>query len=133
MEASQIKKKPLPNNWRAVHPTTYVEVQDLISDDGKWLTIPVKVRDIELHLLKNPKTHKDEEKLVAYFEGKQKGMILNVTLNKVLNELTGSRDPHDWVGVYLELYIEKDASTPQGKKDVVRFRPSKAPTVAAPV
>jgi hypothetical protein len=125
MQERVIKTRPLPHNWRAVHPTTYIEVNDLIGDDGKWKTIPVTTSKIELHVVKNPKTMKDEEKLVAFFEKGSKGLILNVTLNKVLDEITGTRDPHAWVGVPLELFIEANVSTPNGRKDVVRFRKGK--------
>lgn len=120
-----IKKLPLPTNWRQVHPTTYVHVDDLITDEGKYRTVPVKIDRIELHEIVNPKTKKREPKLVAIFTKGSKGLILNATMNKFLQEFTGSRDPHKWAGVDIELFVEHNVPTPQGKQSVPRIRAQK--------
>lgn len=125
MDANKIKRLPLPSNWRTIHPTTYLHKDDLINDEGKFMVVPVTTERIELHEIENPKTFKKEKKLVAYFKDKQKGLILNATMNKVMQEISGTRDPRKWQGIGLELFIEPNVSTPQGRQDVPRIRAAK--------
>lgn len=125
MEASKIIRKPLPTKWREFIPTLYLGLDDLIDRNGKYQTFAVTTDHVEAHLVENPKNHKKEDRLVVFFKNSKKGMILNATLCKELQALTGTPDPAQWGGVDVELYVERNVRTPQGKQDVVRFRARK--------
>lgn len=49
---------------------------------------------------------KDKEmKPVVYFQGKDKGLVLNKTNARKIAELTGSKDTEDWPGCRIRLYV----------------------------
>jgi hypothetical protein len=54
-------------------------------------------------------------KLVLYFDGTPKGLILNMSNGDTLCELTGSEDPLKWPGTSVELYVD-DAVIYAGKR-----------------
>jgi hypothetical protein len=43
-------------------------------------------------------------KPVLYFQGKDKGMVLNKTNSHMIASLTGSKDTDDWTGCQIRLY-----------------------------
>lgn len=45
-----------------------------------------------------------DNKPVVYFEGKQKGLVLNKTNAKRIVEITGSSETEDWKGYVIVLY-----------------------------
>jgi len=45
-----------------------------------------------------------EMKPVIYFQGKEKGLVLNKTNAKKIAELTGSKDTDDWSGCQIRIY-----------------------------
>jgi len=49
----------------------------------------------------------DGEKLVVYFEGKEKGLVLNRTNFSAISELTGEDDTDRWPGHKIKLVIAK--------------------------
>lgn len=49
----------------------------------------------------------DENKLVVYFVGKEKGLVLNKTNWTAICEIAGSKDSEDWVGVEIRLRTER--------------------------
>lgn len=59
---------------------------------------------------KEPKT-----KLVLFFNGSQKGLVLNMANGDVLSEMTGHDDPEEWIGQRVELYCD-DSVTYAGKR-----------------
>lgn len=49
----------------------------------------------------------DEHKAVLYFQGKEKGLILNKTNANMLKEITGSDETEEWKGMPVVLYVAK--------------------------
>lgn len=45
----------------------------------------------------------DDKKYVLYFQGKEKGLVLNVTKARMLEMLTGSDDFDKWIGTRITL------------------------------
>ncbi len=92
-----------------------------------------KTDDIKTHMLGRKltivgvveETIGDEEKLVAYFDGLDKGLPLNRTNSETLAETLGD-DTDDWAGGIITLKIEK--TNFQGKRvDSIRIRSVEAP------
>ena|SRR5688572_1412344 len=46
----------------------------------------------------------DEDKLVVFFKGAQKGLVLNVTNANMITEICGSDETDDWVGKQIALF-----------------------------
>lgn len=57
----------------------------------------------------------DEVKLVAYFKGIEKGLVLNATNMDVLADAAGSQDSDDFAGLAVELTIDPNVRY-QGKR-----------------
>ena len=68
-------------------------------------------------------THSVEVQTVIYWAEMEKPLILNKTNSAILERITGSRYPDDWVGNKVELYF--DDSVQMGRKRVggVRITP----------
>jgi hypothetical protein len=47
-------------------------------------------------------------KLVAFFDGTDKGLILNMSQCEFLAESTQSDDPSEWLGYEITLYVDED-------------------------
>lgn len=61
----------------------------------------------------------NDEKLVVYFEDKQKGLVLNKTNAVMIAEIVGSDDTDAWQGVAIVIYPTKTDF--QGKRvDAIR-------------
>jgi hypothetical protein len=46
-----------------------------------------------------------EMRPVVFFEGKQKGVVLNRTNSKAIEAIAGSAETDDWAGVQVQLYV----------------------------
>ena len=46
----------------------------------------------------------DEDKLVVFFKGAQKGLVLNVTNANMITEICGSDETDDWMGKQIALF-----------------------------
>ena len=69
-----------------------------------------------------------EVKPVLYFEGRQKGLVLNVTGGLFLKDLFGSDGANGWIGKQVELY-PIPALTKDGKPtEWIRLKAPNAPT-----
>ncbi len=83
-------------NINKAFPSTYLKASDL---DGR--TPVVTIKDVKLE------TIGDESKLVAYFAGKDKGLVLNRTNANTIADLTGSEDTDEWMGRSIKLITAK--------------------------
>jgi hypothetical protein len=70
-------------------------------------------------------------RLVAYFEGLSKGLVLNMANCEILAEITGTDDPNEWKDVPLQLYVDPDV--PYGGKKIGGIRIRKPPPVPVPL
>ena len=61
-------------------------------------------------------------RLVAYFEGLSKGLVLNMSNCETLLEMTGIDDPNEWKDVALQLYVDPDVTYGGKKIGGIRIR-----------
>lgn len=80
---NSLKAEELPPNFKAVLTVDRVSVQQFTDRDDK---------------------SNKEKKLVLYFNGKEKGLVLNVTNANMMAEIAGSRDYDYWPGHAVLLY-----------------------------
>lgn len=59
--------------------------------------VPVKIVNVKQETV-NAGTEKEEQVLVVYFEGKERGVKLNKTRAKEIKDITGSDDTDGWMG-----------------------------------
>lgn len=63
-----------------------------------------------------------ETKLVAYFNGLKKGLVLNAANCEVLAEVTGTDDYEEWKDVPVQLYVDPDVTFGKKKVGGIRIR-----------
>jgi hypothetical protein len=85
---------------RAALQSSYIKSADL-----QGHSVRVTVRGSQMETVGQGK--EAEEKLVLYFAGKEKGMVLNATNINVLGQLTGSFETNDWIGWRFTLCVRK--------------------------
>lgn len=105
-------------NIDSAFPSHYLKASDL-GDKSPIVTIDrVEVEPIG----------RDKEiKPVLYFQGKDKGVVLNKTNAKKIAELTGSKDTEDWTGCQIRIF----ASTTEFSGETVECIRVKAAGVPA--
>jgi hypothetical protein len=75
-------------------PSKYIKAADL---GGRKVTVTIDSAEMA-------NIGDEQDKLVIYFEGKSKGMVLNVTNANMIAEIAGSDETDDWKGVKIVLY-----------------------------
>ncbi len=70
-------------------------------------------------------------RLVAYFDGLSKGLVMNKANCEILAQLTGTDDPNEWKDVALQLYVDPDVTYGGRKTGGIRIR--KPAPVSIPV
>lgn len=113
-------------NIDSVFPSNYLKASDL------GTAAPVVTID---RLEIEPVGRDKEMKPVIYFQGKEKGLVLNKTNASKIAALTGSKDTDDWAGCQIRIYATE---TEFGGESVecIRIKPvgtaAKAKPAAAP-
>lgn len=94
---------------------------------SRWLTgdvlphpVAVTIQRVVLEKVRDPHTRRETQKPVAYFVGKRKALILNVTNWRTLVGLYGD-ESDNWAGKKVVLYAE-EVDTPNGRMKAVRVR-----------
>jgi hypothetical protein len=82
-------------NINSAFPSTYIKASDLQDKP-----IQVTIRDVKIEQVGRDK----DSKMVLYFEGKTKGMVLNKTNARNIASIAGSQDTDDWVGIGIIIY-----------------------------
>ena len=72
-------------------------------------------------------------RLVAYFEGLSKGLVLNTANCETLFEITGTDDPNEWKDVPIQLYVDPDVKYGGKKIGGIRIRKPTLVQVQVPV
>jgi hypothetical protein len=85
-------------NIDSAFPSNYLKASDLAD---KSPVVTIDRIDIE------PIGRDKEMKPVIYFQGKEKGLVLNKTNAKKIAELTGSKDTDDWTGCQIRIYASQ--------------------------
>jgi len=71
-----------------------------------------------------------QTRLVAYFEGLSKGLVLNTANAETLAELTGTDDYEKWADTFVQLYVDPDVTYGGKKIGGIRIRkPISRPTL----
>lgn len=111
-------------NINDVFPSKYLKASDL---GGAERVVTISKVDFE------PVGPDREMKAVIYFNGKQKGMVVNKTNANAVASISGSALTEDWAGTQVALY-PTEASFAGNTYEVVRIkRPKAAPPKPAPV
>jgi len=63
-----------------------------------------------------------ETKLVLYFDGLKKGLVLNKENGEALAEITGTDDYEKWVDTPIQLYVDPDVKYGGKKTGGIRIR-----------
>jgi hypothetical protein len=72
-----------------------------------------------------------ETRLVLYFDGLKKGLVLNTANAEALAELTGTDDYEKWVDTPVQLYVDPDVKYGGKRTGGIRIR--KPPSASVPV
>ncbi len=81
-----------------VFPSKYLKAADL-----KGHRVTVKISGIEMANVGDD----SGDKPVVYFEGKNRGLVLNKTNSNMICEITGSSETDDWVHTSIALFPTK--------------------------
>jgi hypothetical protein len=71
---------------------------------------------------------KKNKKPVIYFQGKEKGLALNITNARTIAQLYGSFDSTAWIGKRITLYPTTTTFGSQSNVECIRIRPVKPGT-----
>jgi hypothetical protein len=82
-------------NIDSAFPSNYLKASDL---GDKQPVVTIDRVEVE------PIGRDREIKPVIYFQGKEKGLVLNKTNAKKIAELSGSKDTEDWAGCQVRIY-----------------------------
>jgi hypothetical protein len=63
-----------------------------------------------------------KDKVVLFFDGTKKGLVLNIANGDVLYDMTGHEDPEEWIGTRVELYCDDSVAYAGKKVGGVRVR-----------
>jgi hypothetical protein len=66
-----------------------------------------------------------KDKLVLFFDGTKKGLVLNMSNGDTLCELTGHEDPEEWIGQTVQLYVDDTVAYAGKRVGGVRLRKPK--------
>lgn len=80
-------------NINDAFPSKYLKARDL-----KDREVTVKCSHVEMEKIGS------DRKAVLYFEGKEKGLVLNKTNANKITDLAGSALTEDWAGLEVKLY-----------------------------
>jgi hypothetical protein len=105
------RKRVMANSWRNTY-SNFLKAADL-PREGKR----VRIVSIDEQVLRE----KEPPKLVAELKG-LKPWVLNVTNCELLEEITGSENPADWVDETVELFNDRTVRGPNGEKGGIRVR-----------
>jgi len=72
-----------------------------------------------------------ETRLVLYFDGVKKGLVLNTANAEALAEITGTDDYENWADTPVQLYVDPDVKYGGKKTGGIRIR--KPPSAPVPV
>lgn len=106
---------------------TVTDYQDLDEYASPWLSAAdldgstnVEISGYEVGTF-TEKDGSEVRKLVVNFEGIRKGLVLNKTNARTIENLTGTRSPEEWIGREVNLYTARVMAF--GKEvDAVRIR-----------
>jgi hypothetical protein len=63
-----------------------------------------------------------KNKLVLFFDGTKKGLVLNISQGDALLDMTGHEDPEEWIGQRVELFVDDNVTYAGKRVGGVRLR-----------
>lgn len=111
-------------NINSAFPSNYIKASDLNES-----AVVVTIREIKIEQVGRDK----DTKLVAYFQGKEKGLVLNKTNARKIAEITGSQDTDDWPGSQIMIYPTETEFAGETVECIRVKAPSAAKKKAVPV
>jgi hypothetical protein len=110
-------------NVNKAFPSQYLKASDLGTNQ------PIVAID---RVATEPVGKEKEMKLVLYFEGKEKGVVLNKTNARAIVAIAGSEETDDWVGVRVRLFATTTEFSGE-QVECIRIKgPGPAPKAAKP-
>lgn len=82
-------------NINEAFPSKHLKASDL-----NGAAVPVTIAHVEMEEI----GQKKDKKMVLYFQGKQKGLVLNKTNSKRIAEILGSSETDDWAGSRIVIF-----------------------------
>jgi hypothetical protein len=104
-----------------VFTSKYLKASDLSDKDGNPVDATVTISDAWVEEIEDRKTGRTEKKIGLSFEGKKKGMLLNVTNARRIAQLLGSGRTDDWIGKRITLY-QTEVDFQGEQKPAIRIR-----------
>lgn len=87
-------------NINQAFPSKWMKADVDVPEEGAVFTI----EEVRFEMVGGGNDDEGEQKLVAYFQGTSKGLVLNRTNADVISSVLGSLDTDDWVGQSVTLY-----------------------------
>jgi hypothetical protein len=114
-------------DFDSVYGSKFVSAGDIVARGGKHRS---KIAKVETADLRQDSGNTTRRRFVLYFDGLDKGMVLNQTNAGILKDALG-KSPTKWVGADVGLYVEQ---VPFGNKRVpgLRLRVLGKPAAPAP-
>ena len=113
-------------NINKLFPSKYLKESDLTGEE-----VNVTISRLTVEGVRNQQSGEDEDLPVLYFEGMEKGLILNRTNADTVAKLYGV-ETGNWPGNRLTLYVQYGFQAFNQTWDVIRIRDT-IPTSKAPV
>jgi hypothetical protein len=110
-------------SYKAYSDSRYLKKEDFPTPE---VLIIIEVREEEV----TAPGEKPKRRVVLYFDGKDKGLVLNQANGDALFELTGYEDPEQWIDVRVEVYCDPNVKYAGKKVGGIRLR-LPAPAAAA--
>ena len=108
-------------HWKkVVSDPNFIGEADFEEGEEKVVTISRVANSVEVQTAEGK-----SRKAVVYFSENLKPMILNVARSKAITKVAGSPYFEDWVGVKIQLYIEKNIKAFGDLVNAVRVRATK--------
>jgi hypothetical protein len=111
-------------NYDELFPSKYLKASDI--GEHRPLVVIHRITVEELG-----KGDNKERKPVAWFRGKDKGMVLNKTNATTISKVAGSKDMDKWPGTRLQLFVAEVEAFGE-LTEAIRLRRAPDPSVAAP-
>jgi hypothetical protein len=113
-------------SYKSYSDGSYLKKDD-VSSPQTWTIVDVKER-----LIATP-GKKPKPKLVLFFAGSSKGLVLNMSNGDTLFDMTGQEDPEEWIGQSVELYVDETVNYAGKRVGGIRLRkPTKKEPVQLP-
>jgi hypothetical protein len=102
-------------SYRTYNDSAYLKKEDF--PEPETLTIS-EVREEEV----TAPGKKPKQKIILYFDGMNKGLVLNQANGDALFELTGYDDPEKWIGTRVQVYCDPNVKYAGKKVAGIRLR-----------